>query len=224
VVFLEGKAEAGRNSKWADLAVGSSVHPGAIVRLPGGSLLRLSGIGADITLARPRTYALRDVVAKRQSAFAGGAGEIAGDAARSIAFGASKQGAVLGAQSADAEKTRAKAGADTAAEAGREDIRSEQYAGGVEKLNAAFGSATGNQAAEIRYCLAYAYALDGRLPEAWKQADGLTPGSAPWPRTSSSCGRASSWRPAPTSRPYYCSPMHQGVLPGTPRKSRWAST
>ena len=181
VVFLEGKAEAGRDSKWADLAVGSAVHPGATVRLPTGSLLRLSGMGSDLTLARPGTYALRDVVAARYSAFVGGAAGVAGDAARVIAFGASKQqGVVLGAQSADDDKPSSKPGADDPVEAGREDIRSKQYASAVEKLNKALGSAKGDQAAEIHYCLAYAYTLDGRLPEAWKQADGLAPGSAPW--------------------------------------------
>ena len=176
VVFLEGKAEAGRNSKWADLAVGGSVHPGATIRLPAGALLRLSGMGVDITLARPGLYPLRDVAAARTSAFVGGGGGIAADACRLAAFGASTQGPVLGAASAEPEKK----GDVDIVEAGKEDIRTKQYAAAQDKLKKALSSAKGNQG-EIRFCLATAYVLDGKLPEAWKQADGLAPGAGdPW--------------------------------------------
>jgi tetratricopeptide (TPR) repeat protein len=180
VVFLEGKADAGRNSKWADLALGSSVHPGATVRLPAGALLRLQGMGVDITLTRPGAYPLRDVAAAQRSAFVGGAGKIASDACRLVAFGAGPQGQVLGATSEETAKPKGEKpqGAVALIAAGKEDISSNHYGAAVEKLGLALGSATANQARELHYCLAYAYSLDGKTLEAWKHADGLTPGGA----------------------------------------------
>jgi tetratricopeptide (TPR) repeat protein len=189
VVFIEGQAQASaRGSAWTDLAVGSTVAPAASIRIPAQALIQLRGASGDIALVRPGTYAMRDVVAARSSVFVGGAGMIASDESRSIAFG-SPQGFVMGAQSAEAPdaKDNSKPGGagtltvEALTEEGREFLRSGQFANAAGKLKQALGSASQVQAPEIRCCLAYAYSLDGKPAEAWKQADGLTPGNSdPW--------------------------------------------
>jgi tetratricopeptide (TPR) repeat protein len=184
VSYLDGEAQIRSGSSWSDLAVGDSVPVTASVRLAAKALVQLRGMGMDITLTRPGTYALQAVVAARKSLSSGTSGSALVGALRYLVFGpAITESSTGGARAANKGETEdegwVESSADVFLEAGKEYIKSGQYDKAVEQFARALEAEPENP--EIRFDLGYALSMRGEVGPAWKAIAELKPSrSDPW--------------------------------------------
>jgi tetratricopeptide (TPR) repeat protein len=178
VAYLEGVAEVRNGSTWNLIAVGDVVPSTAIVRLAVGSLVQLKESGLEITLTRPGSYAIKQVIAARMG-YRTGSGSILTGVLRILAVNRDgRRSAVLGARAGDTGSDAdpwADSTADVFLEAGREYAKAGTYEKALEQFDQASESATDRELPEIQFWRSYVLSQLGRTAEAWKAADRLKP-------------------------------------------------
>ena len=182
VSYLEGQAQIQSGSSWINLAIGDVVPSETSIRLIGPGILQLKGADLEVVLSLPGTYLVKDIAAAHRLFSSAGVGEALKTSLRHLIFGSSPQRNVqLGTRGTNESKPEDENWSESSEvflAAGKEFIKAAEYDEAVEQFKQALESASGQEAPEIHYYLAYALLLNGDVREAWKHAANLQPSAS----------------------------------------------
>jgi hypothetical protein len=186
VAYQEGEAVIRNGSTWSALAIGDAVAAEASVRLGKGSMLQFVGEGITLTLSRPGTYAIRDILASQRKMTARHVITTLANAIRALAFGSGDhQSTNSGARAVDMSRSDdggwMVSTAGVYLDSGTDYLKSGNYEEAGRQFGLALGSADQEEIPQVRYYIAFVSSLKGDLRGAWKSLEGVQPGaSEPW--------------------------------------------
>ncbi len=174
VSYIDGSALLGSGSSWKALNLGDPVPTESIVRLDTGSSVDLKGMGADFHLSQKGSYAIRDLLAARQRLGLPSVGAaLAARLKNLLSPQAANQSSVAGVRGADQSKDSDSDWVETSVQDSLQQakgfIQSENFADAINKLNQSLDEATAAESQELHFYLAYAYSLQGDVPDAARE-------------------------------------------------------
>lgn len=184
--YVDGSVYLQSGSAWKELSIGDSVPATATIRLDTGASLKLSGMGATISLRQKGSYDLRAVLSARQTlGSADVAAAIAGKMRLLLDGSSTDQNSVAGVRGANESKSDesgwVESGTQDAIQEAMGSIEAEKYGEAIIKLSSAEDEATAENLPELHYYLAFAYSQNGDADNANKELDDIrTPGGVSW--------------------------------------------
>jgi hypothetical protein len=180
VAYVGGDVKKLAGSTWRGISIGDKLSAENTLQLGDGAYVELNWTQAKIALSQKGTYKLHDILAYSRSLGSVGAGKaLLGKLSRILAGTGNRQSNVAGVRGANAGNADASEWmtSDTQAslDAGKEYIDSGQLSLAIEQLLLALDSATDKESPQVRFYLAYAYALKGDSRNALKYSTDLRP-------------------------------------------------
>ncbi len=179
VGYLDGRAQVKNGASWTDLVAGDTVAADATIKVADGSIVQLTASGVEVTVARPGTYAVKDLVAARRSSAPSLGAALVGALRRLLGGNGDTQSTVLGTrgadQAGDSGDEWVENGSDIYRDQGIGSLKNGDLDGALRQFRTALGEASDSDTAEIHFYIGSTLAQKGDTPGAWKEIKGLQP-------------------------------------------------
>lgn len=181
VEYVEGYLDLRNEAEWDELFIGDTIQDDATIRLDEDSVAELSGRGIKLTLTKPGTYAISELIeATNRQKSVGLASLIGGKIKTILEEPKQTQTAVMGVRGAKSEDELEWMSGDTAELliTGKDHLTNGEFVDAIEVLEEAYDFADETEEPEVLFYLSYANALNGDLREALTNLSDVEPDSS----------------------------------------------
>ncbi|MBN1685882.1 MAG: hypothetical protein JW852_04460 [Spirochaetales bacterium] len=178
VDYLDGYLDVIEGGEWYELSIGDSVTDADTIRLDKNSVAELSLPGTKLTLTRPGTYVVADLIESAGERRSLGIASVIGSKIRTIVEEPKQaQTAVMGVRGAKSEDELEWMSGDTAEllQTGKDYLAEGEYANAVTVFEEAYDFADSSEESEVLFYLGFTNAMMGEVRLAVEALESVEP-------------------------------------------------